>query len=65
MNTEHVTIGEAVIGLPGFDHGTFAQYCLVGEEKLSSPRRKPFRYRRPELFRWPLSRPLAGPDPTR
>ena len=55
-----VTIGEAVIGLPGFDHGTFAQYCLVGEETLSSPRRKPFRCRRPEPFRWPLSRPWQG-----
>lgn len=30
-----LTIGEAVIGLPGFDHGTFAQYCLVREKALT------------------------------
>lgn len=30
-----VTIGEAVIGLPGFDQGTLAQYCLVGERALT------------------------------
>jgi NADPH:quinone reductase-like Zn-dependent oxidoreductase len=30
-----VTIGDAVIGLPGFGHGTFAQYCLVGAEVLA------------------------------
>jgi NADPH:quinone reductase-like Zn-dependent oxidoreductase len=29
------TIGDAVIGLPGFDQGTFAQYCLVGENALT------------------------------
>lgn len=31
-----VRIGEAVIGLPGFDQGTFAQYCLVEEISLTS-----------------------------
>lgn len=30
-----VATGEAVIGLPGFDHGTFAQYCLVSEKALT------------------------------
>lgn len=30
-----LTTGEAVIGLPGFDHGTFAQYCLVREKALT------------------------------
>lgn len=29
-------IGDAVIGLPGFDHGTFAQFCLVEEKALTS-----------------------------
>lgn len=30
-----VTIGETVIGLPGFDQGTFAQYCLIEEKALT------------------------------
>ncbi|MGC0054740.1 NADP-dependent oxidoreductase [Brucella pituitosa] len=30
-----VTIGDAVIGLPDFDHGTFAQYCLVAQDALT------------------------------
>src|SRR5690606_34756824 len=30
-----VSIGDAVIGLPGFDHGTFARFCLVEEKALT------------------------------